>query len=183
MRPFLLLLLLLSFGGALLPACAQKANPSTQKAKTKLLSKKAAAQQAQANAAKAKQEPKPVLTFERTACFGLCPAYSMQVYADGRVTYNGRRAVPLMGPQELKLPAATVAAMLRNAEEAKFEQFRERYAQNTSDLPSIVVSIRQANGQLKTVTVEEGAPQNVTTFFTYLSTQFDQLAQLGGVDR
>jgi len=183
MRPFTVLLLLLSFSFSLLPACAQKTIPSTQKVKTKKLSKKTAAQEAQAKAIKAKQELGPVLTFERTACFGLCPAYSMQVYADGRVTYEGRRAVPLMGQQELKLPAATVAEMLRNAKEAKFEQFQERYSQNTSDLPSTVVGIRQANGQLKTVTVEEGAPANVNMFFTYLSTRFDQLAQLGGVDK
>lgn len=181
MRVLTTLLLLFAFG-LTLTACAQKTTP-TQKVKTKKPSKKAMAAEARAKERAAKQAATPVLTFERTPCFGRCPAYAMQVYADGRVAYEGRRAVPLMGQQELKLPAATVAAMLRNAQEAKFEQFQERYAQNTSDLPSTVVGIRQPDGRLKTVTVEEGAPANVNMFFLYLTGEFDRLAQVGGVDR
>ena len=182
MRYFTTLLLLLAFSCSL-PTCAQKASPSTQTVKAKKVSKKEAAREAQAKAIKQKQETGPVLTFERTPCFGTCPGYVMQVYADGRVAYEGRRAVPIMGQKEFKLPASTVAGMLSKAKEANFDNFQERYSQNTSDLPSTVVSIRQPNGQLKTVTVEEGAPTNVQMFFTYLGHQFDQLAQLGGVDK
>ncbi|OGX88422.1 hypothetical protein BEN47_08735 [Hymenobacter lapidarius] len=182
MRFFTTLLLLITFG-LTLPTCAQKKMSATQQTKVKKPSKKVRAAEARAKELEARQVSGPVLTFERTACFGKCPTYVMQVYADGRVVYEGRRYVPLMGLQELKLPAATVAEMLRNAKEANFEQFQERYAMNTSDLPSTVVGVRQANGQLKIVTVEEGAPTNVNMFFTYLSTRFDQLAQLGGVDR
>ncbi|OGX82284.1 DUF6438 domain-containing protein [Hymenobacter glacialis] len=174
MRFFTTLLLLIAFGFTL-PTCAQKEMPATQQTKAKEPSKKIRAAEARAKELEARKVSGPVLTFERTACFGKCPTYVMQVYADGRVVYEGRRYVPLMGLQELKLPAATVAEMLRKAREANFEQFQERYAQNTSDLPSTVVGIRQANGQLKIVTVEEGAPANVNTFFAYLGTQLDQL--------
>jgi hypothetical protein len=182
MRYFTVLLLLFAFGCSL-PACAQKATAPTQKAKTKKVSKKAAAQEARSKAMQAKQEPGPVLTFERTPCFGTCPGYVMQVYAEGRVAYEGRRAVPIMGPKELKLPASAVADMLRNAKEARFEQFQERYSRGASDLPSTIVGIRQPNGQLKIVTVEEGAPDNVQMFVTYLANQFDALAELHGASR
>ena len=181
MRYFTALLLLFAFGFAL-PACAQKVT-TTQKAKTKKVNKKEAAEQARLKEVKAKQESGPVLTFERTPCFGTCPGYIMQVYADGRVDYEGRRAVPIMGKKEFKLAPAVVAEMLRNAKEANFSQFKDIYSENTSDLPSTIVAIRQPNGQLKRVVVEEGAPENVKMFFTYLGNQFDQLAQLGGVDR
>lgn len=178
MRHFTLLLLLLVFSCSL-PACAQNATTSTQKVKIKKPSRKAAAREAQAKAVKEKQENGPVLTFERTPCFGICPAYSVQVFADGRVAYEGRRAVPMLGKQELKLPAAAVADMLHTAKEYKFEAFNDRYSRGTTDLPTTVIAVRQPNGQLKTVTVEEGAPQNVQAFFTYLSGQFDKLAQVG----
>ncbi|SFQ72411.1 DUF6438 domain-containing protein [Hymenobacter arizonensis] len=181
MRYFTVLLLLLAFGLAL-PACAQKAT-ATQKAKPKKVSKKAVAEETRLKELKAKQDNGPVLTFERTACFGKCPAYAMQVYADGRVEYEGRGDVPIMGKKELKMTPAAVAEVLRRAKEANFDQFKDRYSENTSDLPSTVVAIRQPNGQLKRVVAEEGEPTNVKMFFTYLSTQFDQLAQLGGVDR
>lgn len=182
MRYFTALLLLVAFN-CTLPACAQPAQPPTQKVKSQKASKKAAAREARLAAAKAKNEVGPVLTFERTRCFGKCPAYVMQVFADGRVAYEGRRDVPVMGPKEFKLPTATVADMLRTAKEAHFDQFEDRYSRHTSDLPSVVVSIRQSFGQLKTVSVEEGEPANVRMFITYLATQFDSLAQVGGVDK
>ncbi|GAB3312412.1 DUF6438 domain-containing protein [Hymenobacter humi] len=177
MRYFTVLLLLFAVSFSLLPACAQKA-VTTQKVKAKKLSKKEAARQAHAQAIKAKNEAGAVLTFERTPCMGRCPAYVMQIFADGRVAYEGRGAVPVLGAKELKLPVATVAEILHTAREAHFEQFEDRYSQGTSDLPSTVITIRQPNGQLKRVVVEEGAPLNVVKFVTYLTNQFDTLAQL-----
>ena len=176
---FLPLLLLLSFFGSsfVLPACAQHA--PTKKGKTEKASKKTVA----AIKVTTPTPAGPVLTFERTPCYGTCPAYSMQVYANGRVAYEGRRAVPLMGQHELKLPAATVADMLHQAKEAHFEAFNKLYSRNTTDLPSTIVAIRQPDGTLKSVTLEEGAPENVKNFFTFLGNQFDQLAQLNGVEK
>jgi hypothetical protein len=177
MRYFTVLLLLFACTCALLPAaCAQKATP--QKVTTKKPRKKAAAKAAQPQAPRATADLTPVLVFERTPCFGNCPAYSMRVFADGRVAYEGRGDVPTMGAKELKLAPAALADMLRRAQEAHFEQFQARYSQNTSDLPGTVVSVKQADGQLKTVVVEEGAPENVRAFFAYLSNEFDQLAGL-----
>lgn len=172
---YLSLLLLLSFFSFAFPACAQRATP--QKTKTKKVGKKAVAPKP---ATKAQAEAGPVLTFERTPCFGTCPAYSMQVFADGRVAYEGRRGVPMVGTKELKLPASAVADLLRQAKDAHFEQFQDRYSQNTTDLPSTIISVQQANGQLKTVVLEEGAPENVRALFTYFGNQFDALAQLNG---
>lgn len=182
MRCFTVMLLLVAFSFTL-PACAQKAKSATQKAKTQKASKKAAAEEARLNALKAKNEAGPVLAFERTRCFGKCPAYVMQVFADGRVAYEGRRDVPVIGSKEFKLSTAAVADMLRTAQEAHFDQFQDRYSQNTSDLPSTVVTIRQPSGQLKTVSVEEGEPANVRMFIAYLANQFDALAQVEGVDK
>ncbi len=167
MRLFPTLLLSLACGLAL-PNCApkgvaamQQASPGTQ-------------------APRARQEGGPVLTFERTACMGKCPTYSMKVYADGRVMYEGRRYVPLMGQRDLKLPAATVADMLRTAQEAHFDQFEDRYAAYTTDLPTTIIGIQQPNGLLKKVVVVEGAPANVNKLVSTLGMQLDQLAQVGG---
>ena len=173
MRYFAAFFLLLAFGFAL-PACAQK-KPTTQKVKIKKAPKKPVVAKAPA---KPQPETNPVLTFERTPCFGTCPAYTMQVFADGRVVYEGRRRVPMLGTKELKLPAAAVTDMLNQAKEARFEQFQDRYSQNTTDLPSTIIAVRQPGGQLKTVVLEEGAPENVRQLFTYIGNQLDALAQL-----
>ena len=171
---YLPLLLLLSFIGLVLPACAQKATPpKTNKAKK--ISHKAAAAQVPAKPAK---EVSPAITFERTPCFGTCPGYVMKVYADGRVDYEGRRAVPLMGARTLKLPPAAVADLLRQAQEAHFDQFNDKYLSGATDLPSTILAIRQPNGALKTVVIESNAPENVRQLFTAFGNQFDALAQL-----
>lgn len=181
MRYFAIFLLLFA-SISTLPACAQKT--TTHKTKGKQLDKKAS-KKAPAPEAQAQPEPEaePALTFERTPCFGTCPAYKMQVFADGHVAYEGRRAMPMMGKKNLQLPSATVADMLHQAQDAHFDQFQNRYSRNTTDLPSIIITIRQPNGQLKTVVVEEGEPDNVRTFVTSLTQQFDALAQLGGVEK
>ncbi|WP_035563613.1 DUF6438 domain-containing protein [Hymenobacter sp. IS2118] len=166
MRFFTTLLCSLTLGLAL-PNCAQKSVSAAQ----------------QAPATKdyhLRQGGGPVLTFERTACMGKCPTYTMQVYADGRVMYEGRRYVPLMGQRDLKLPAATVADMLRKAQEAQFDQFEDRYAAYTTDLPSTIIGIQQPNGLLKKVVIIEGAPENVNKLVASLGTQLDQLAKVGG---
>ena len=171
MRYFAVLLLLFAVGFTL-PACAQKAGPGKAKVK-----------KANMKTAKLPAEVGPVLTFERTPCYGTCPGYTMQVYADGRVAYEGRRAVPLMGKRELRLPPAAVANLLRTVREAHFDQFRDRYSRGATDLPSTVVAVRQPTGQLKTVVVEDDAPENVQQLFTFLGNQFDALAQLTGTEK
>ena len=173
MRYFAAFLLLFVFALAL-PACAQK-KATTQKVKIKKAPKKAASAKAPV---KPLAEPEAVLTFERTPCFGTCPAYTMQVFADGHVVYEGRRRVPMMGTKELKLPASAVTDMLNQAKESHFDQFQARYSMNTTDLPSTIIAVRQPNGKLKTVVLEEGAPDNVRQLFTYIGNQLDTLAQL-----
>ena len=32
----------------------------------------------------------PVITLERTACFGRCPMYKVKIFADGKVVYRGQ---------------------------------------------------------------------------------------------
>lgn len=177
MRYFTAFLLLFAFSFAL-PACAQKT--TTTKVKTKKVSKKAARTAAAQAPAPAATGTEPVLTFARTPCFGTCPAYTMEVFADGRVLYEGRHAVPLMGKKELRLPAAAVADMLRNAKEADFASFNARYSNGATDLPSTVLGVRQPDGKLKTVTVEMAAPENVQLLFLVIGPQFDKLAQLPG---
>ena len=178
MRLFSLFLLLSFFGFALAPTAGAQHAPS-KKAKVKKAGQKTASTPQLPVPASAG----PMLTFERTPCFGTCPAYSMQVFANGRVAYEGRHAVPLMGKHELQLPATTVTEMLRRAKAAYFETFAKEYKTGATDLPSTVVAIRQPDGSFKKVTAESNAPENVKGYFAYLTAQFDQLAQLKGMEK
>jgi hypothetical protein len=166
MRPFLLLLLAAFLA---LPACAQA---PTKKAKVKVKTTKKAVVKP------VKKEEVPALTFERTACFGKCPRYKARIFADGRVAYEGIADVPQIGLKEFKLPASVVAEMQQMARDMRFDKFQDRYSRNTTDIPSTIVGVKQANGQVKTVVVEEGAPEELSGLINYLRSKLDPLAGL-----
>ncbi|GAA4369904.1 hypothetical protein GCM10023185_43960 [Hymenobacter saemangeumensis] len=183
MRPFLLLLLaaLLS-----LPASAQT-SPQKTKVVTKKGSSKAKTTIKSVTKGKpaAKPAPKPVeeveapvLVFKRTPCFGKCPVYTANVFADGRVEYEGQQHVGVVGRKEFALPITTVAEMLRLSQEVHFSELQDLYSKGTSDLPSTVVAVLLPSGAMKAVRVEEGAPDELMGFINYLRAQLDPLAGL-----
>lgn len=151
---FLFWLLLLT-----LPACAQK--------KTPYASRTPAA------------PPAPVLIFQRTACYGTCPAYTATIFADGRVEYDGQRFVPLLGKHTLSLPPAKVAALLAEARRIGFSQLDERYAGQTSDLPATIITVHPAGQPAKSVFASENIPASLQGYLTYLKGKLDPLAGIG----
>jgi hypothetical protein len=54
------------------------------------------------------------LRFERTVCFGQCPAYKLVLFEDGRLQYEASVAVAEPGPAEV-LVAASAMAEIRSS--------------------------------------------------------------------
>jgi hypothetical protein len=158
---YLLWLLALSLA---LPACAQRKMP--RKAKPTKTAATAVAPKAQ----------EPVLVYQRTPCYGRCPAYTATIYADGRVEYDGQRFVPLMGKHTLSLPPATVADLLAEAKRINFSALADRYAGNTSDLPATLITVHPAGQPLHAVYASEGIPENLQGYINYLNGRLDPLA-------
>lgn len=98
------------------------------------------------------------LSLAHTGCRGMCPAYTMTVNAKGEATYNGRRAVDMMGDYTKTLDSKTVKALQTALTEAKFFDFNELYGGGVADLPSIVIEVT-LNGQKKRVEDIREAPQ------------------------
>jgi hypothetical protein len=155
------LLLCLLLGSLALPACAQRKLPRKAKAPT---------------AATKATPPAPVLIYQRTPCNGRCPVYTANIFADGRVEYDGQRFVPLLGKHTLSLPPATVAAMLAEAKRINFDKLTERYAGNTSDLPASIITVHPAGQPLHAVYATEGIPASLQGYINYLNGRLDPLA-------
>jgi hypothetical protein len=145
-----------------LPACAQRKVPRKATSATQ--------------AARPVQDTQPVLVFQRTPCFGTCPAYIANVFADGRVEYDGQRAVTLLGKHTLHLPVATVQEMLAEAQRIGFADLEERYSRNTSDLPGTIITVHPVGQAAKAVLAEEGIPTNLQLYINYLKGKLDPLA-------
>ena len=84
----------------------------------------------------------PVITLERTACFGSCPIYTVAIYSDGTVVYNGERFVEMMGEHTSEIDPEVVAQMVQVFEDAGYFEWDEAYDTMTvSDLPYINTSV------------------------------------------
>jgi hypothetical protein len=148
-----------------LPACAQKARP--RKTKAAMTTPKPAAQAT---------ATEPVLVVQRTPCHGTCPTYKAAIYADGRVEYEGERFVNLLGKHTLRLPVATVNQMLTEAKRIGFSKLRDRYAGDTYDLPSTIITVHPVGQPAKQVYAMQDIPENLQGYINYLHKQLDPLA-------
>ena len=87
-------------------------------------------------------KPQPALTLERTACFGSCPIYTVAIYDDGTVVYQGERFVDVTGEQTSQIDPATVQMAVEAFADAVYFEWDESYtAMYVTDLPSVISSV------------------------------------------
>lgn len=119
------------------------------------------------------------LVYQRTPCYGTCPAYTATVFRDGRVSYFGDRFVPVKGQQTLSVPQPTVQELLDGARRINFTQLRPEYRTNVSDLPGTYVTVYLPGQQRHKVFAERGAaPQELQGYLDLLQGRLDPLAGL-----
>lgn len=98
------------------------------------------------------------LTIEHIGCRGMCPAYTITVTQDGVVSYQGNRAVEMMGAFTKTIPGDKVKALDLILTEYKFEDFDAVYGGEVADLPSVRTTVTR-NGNTKTVENIRNAPE------------------------
>ncbi len=86
------------------------------------------------------------IRFERTLCYGSCPAYTVTVHGDGRVEYAGKKYVKTTGAQEGRIEPAAIKALVAEFTRAKFltlpDYAEEKCAcRRCTDMPSAVTEI------------------------------------------
>jgi hypothetical protein len=104
----------------------------------------------------------PVISLERTACFGGCPVYRVWVSADGKVGYEGRAHVRRLGSASGEIAAERVRALLSEIERAGYFSFANRYTsaeptcgRYSTDSPAAITSIRM-DGRTKRIEHDYG---------------------------
>ncbi len=74
-------------------------------------------------------------------CRGTCPDYRINVDAMGNATYNGRRAVELMGKYEKVLGAKVVRDLVKTIKDYDFFEMDDVYGGEVADLPEIHTTV------------------------------------------
>ncbi|MET4107242.1 DUF6438 domain-containing protein [Hymenobacter sp. UYP22] len=116
----------------------------------------------------------PVLTFGKTPCFGKCPHFTAQIYADGRMHYEGFKYAPVEGTYDVQLGAAVVKEMMQAAEARQFRRFNAEYTSGASDMPSTGLTITYPDGSKKSVRAEGNAPAELQQLFALINTRIEK---------
>jgi (2Fe-2S) ferredoxin len=120
----------------------------------------------------AAQEAQVALTLERTACFGACPVYTVTVYTDGTVVYNGERFVDVEGEQTTTIDPETVEQLVAGFEAAGYFEWDDEYTEMfITDLPTVITSITR-DGETKQITRYAG-DDSAPLALPYLETWLD----------
>lgn len=105
------------------------------------------------------------ISLTRTACFGTCPAYTVQIRGDGLVSYAGQAHVAVTGRHVDRISDETVSRLIEMFRVAEFFSLRDEYVGNRTDHPRYEVSFT-GSGRTKRVIdyigKEGGMPESVT---------------------
>jgi len=111
----------------------------------------------------------PVITLRRTACYGFCPVYSLEVFEDGRLHYDGEQFVAVTGRQDGHISPATVKALIADFLKADYFDLKDVYESRQNpdgtsewitDSPTTYTSLRIGN-KVKTVKDYAFSPQKL----------------------
>jgi len=69
----------------------------------------------------------PVVTLERTACYGLCPVYRVSISPSGLVSWVGSTNVAAVGPASAQITPAAVEGLLDELRAGGYLSFADRY--------------------------------------------------------
>jgi hypothetical protein len=111
--------------------------------------------------------PKTVPGFDsirlaRTACFGHCPVYQIEIRKSGKATFTGEEFVTAKGVRELQLREDDVVLLAVALKRTAFWSLKDRYFEKEdgcgplmTDMPSFSIQVVR-DGKSKTVNLYEG---------------------------
>ena len=106
--------------------------------------------------------PDSRITMQRLPCFGTCPVYTVDIAADGIVTFTGERFVEVTGTSTARIEAAAAAALIQSLVADNFFDLEDRYTDDAkvcgsyhTDAPRVRLTVR-TDSRTKTVEHDYG---------------------------
>jgi hypothetical protein len=78
---------------------------------------------------------------QRSVCYGSCPAYTVRISADGRVTWNGEASVLTKGEASKTIPAAQTKNLIEKFRTPEFWSLCDHYWQMVTDNPTYKTTV------------------------------------------
>ncbi len=116
-----------------------------------------------------------LVEISKGACFGRCPVYTMIVYTNGTVSYNGKDNTEKKGLYTKQLTDSQLKELKKFLETAKLEQFQDGYKSLIPDLPTITIAYYGGEYE-KRIVGKDGRPEVIMA----LEERLDEIASSGG---
>jgi hypothetical protein len=104
-----------------------------------------------------------VLSLQRTACYGTCPIYTIELFADGKAKFTGERFTEKLGTWEKQFDYSEVSDLLKMAKSEKWPRYSDEYRSGVSDLPSNILGINRKNKSY-TIRIEGEHPEALDVY-------------------
>ena len=69
----------------------------------------------------------PLISLQRTACFGECPIYKFEIYSSGDCIYYGEKFVDKIGEYKFYLKKDDIDKIISKAKEINFKNMDDKY--------------------------------------------------------
>ncbi len=101
------------------------------------------------------------IELKKEPCFGFCPVYTFKVDGKGNATLKGERNMKeLEGDWSQLLPPEKANALFKAFADANFQQFKDEYTAEVTDLPTTWVTLHLGT-ERKTIKDYYGAPEEL----------------------
>lgn len=99
------------------------------------------------------------IVMDRSACYGTCPAYSLEINNDGSVKYTGRSFVDFEGVYTTTVSTKKVEEIFTAFEKYNVDTCSSEYNSMIQDVPGIFYNIEYNNKKKQNITNAHFGPQ------------------------
>ena len=118
-----------------------------------------------------------VISLQRTACFGQCPVYKVEIFKDGTVKYKGTAYIKKRGQHEAVATMSFIKSVQQKAVVINYMALSDKYPQGDNmitDIPSTISYIRIGE-EGKMIINNFDAPKELIAFELWLEKEIDGL--------
>jgi hypothetical protein len=101
-----------------------------------------------------------IVTMKRSGCYGTCPIYSLTIFGNGTVVYEGHRYVAIARIQTSTISKQEVRELVDHFYNIGYFSMENEYTGNVGDIPTATTSIRVGE-RFKLVADTHGAPDRL----------------------
>ena len=110
------------------------------------------------------QKEELLISMMRTACYGTCPIYNVQIYTSGRVQYEGKNFVDRIGSYHTNFDTASLKKIQEKIRSINYFSLQDKYDSPITDLPSVITEVH-LDGQVKKIEDRHKGPKELDELY------------------